>query len=100
MGAMTNFRAQDMMGKKTRGARPAAKKAAAAREEKPAADPNEVPEGTADEVVSWAGDDAAKARKALAAEKKNENPRKTVVEPLEKVIAEAKAAKKTESDSK
>jgi hypothetical protein len=93
----TNFRAEDMIGASAgpNGAsKKPAKKAAAAP--KPASD--EVPEGTAEEVVDWVDGDVAKAKKALAVEQKDESPRKTVVEPLQKIIdddKEAKAAKKT-----
>jgi hypothetical protein len=48
-----------------------------------------VPEGTADEVVAWVGDNPKNAAVALAAEEASDKPRKTVVEPLSKVVERA-----------
>jgi hypothetical protein len=89
----TNFRAQDMLGSIRD--KPAAKKAAASEPQKTAQpDPNKVPEGTTQEVLDWVDNEPSKARKALAEEKKSDDPRVTLTEPLEKIIEDDKAAKK------
>jgi hypothetical protein len=98
MTVQTNFRAQDMLGS-TRD-RPDSSKKASEPEKAAESDPNKVPEGTADEVLGWVGDDVSKARKALSAEKKDDSPRKTVVEPLEKMIEDDKQAKREASAAK
>lgn len=61
--------------------------------EKPASNPDKVPDGTADEVKAWVGDDAEKAKLALAAEQKIPSPRKTLVDHLAKVASQAKTEK-------
>lgn len=98
----TNFRAEDFVLGSTKD-RPAAKKSAAepkTSEEPKQQDPNAVPDGTVDEVNEWVGDDAGRARKALAAEKKSDDPRVTLVESLEKVIEDDKATKKAAAAEK
>jgi len=90
--AMRNFRAVDMGRGDAKQPKPEPAKKATEPEKKPS-DANTVPEGTAEEVLDWVGDDVTRARKALAAERKDDSPRKTVVEPLQKMIDDAKAAK-------
>lgn len=99
MGALTNFRASDFEAF-AKGEKKPAKKAAAKKAAAPAQDPNKVPEGTTDEILDWVGNDPARARKALNEEKKDDKPRVTLVEPLEKIIEDDKAAKKAEADEK
>jgi hypothetical protein len=45
-----------------------------------------VPDGTAAEVVAWAGSDPIKAAAALAKEQERPNPRKTVTDPLTQLV--------------
>jgi len=101
----TNFRAQDMLGSKhdrpdagDRG--PAVKKTTAAQPEQHRERSNKVPEGTSEEILAWVGDDASKARRALAHEKKDDNPRESVTGPLNEVIEKDKAAKKAAAAKK
>jgi hypothetical protein len=61
--------------------------------EGPEPDPNKVPEGTADEVKTWVGEDVEKAKRALAAEQKLPSPRKTLVDHLMKVATPTKTEK-------
>ena len=49
-------------------------------------DADSVPDGTAEEVLAWVGDDSDRARAALAAEDKRDKPRATLVAKLEKVV--------------
>jgi hypothetical protein len=58
---------------------------AAAVEQGDTADPNAVPDGTADEVLAWVGDDPARAARALVAEKIAEKPRTTLLDKLAKL---------------
>ena len=97
---LTNFRAEDFMLGSTRD-KPDTSKQEAPKQEAPKQEqsPNKVPDGTVDEVTSWVGDDAGKARKALSAEKKSDDPRSTLIEALEKVIEDDKAAKKAAKDA-
>lgn len=44
-----------------------------------------VPEGTANEVLDWVGDDPARAQQALAAEQARDKPRSTLIAKLEAV---------------
>lgn len=46
---------------------------------------DEVPDGNADAVLDWVGDDRDRAQKALDAEKDRENPRSTLISKLKKV---------------
>lgn len=48
----------------------------------------EVPRGTRAEVMDWVGSDKTKAKRALAAEKKSDQPRKTLVSELEGILEE------------
>jgi hypothetical protein len=48
--------------------------------------PDEVPDGTAQEVLGWVGDDAAKAAAALAAEQARPQPRKTLRSRLQALV--------------
>lgn len=100
----TNFRASDFtsLGSKNdkpsassnEGDKPVAKKAAAEPRKTSESDPNKVPEGTSQEVLDWVGSDPSRAKKALSAEKKSDDPRSSVTEPLERIVEEDKAAKK------
>ncbi|MCB9377096.1 MAG: hypothetical protein H6515_14670 [Microthrixaceae bacterium] len=47
---------------------------------------------TVDDILAEVGDDVEKAKAALEVELVSEKPRKGVVEPLEKLIADAEAA--------
>lgn len=44
-----------------------------------------VPDGTAESVLAWVGDDPERARAALAAEDRREHPRSTLVDKLRKL---------------
>lgn len=46
---------------------------------------DEVPDGTADAILAWVGDDAERAQRALAAEDRREHPRSTLVDKLRKI---------------
>jgi len=63
--------------------------AAATEEIPPPAGPEvpaeEVPTGTVETVLEWVGDDAARARAALAVEQSRPKPRSTLLEELEDV---------------
>lgn len=48
---------------------------------------DEVPDGTAEEVLAWVGDDAARAAAAIAAEEARDKPRKTLLGQLGKLTA-------------
>lgn len=48
-------------------------------------DPDAVPTGTADEVLTWVGEDRARAGRALVVEKTAEKPRTTLIEKLTKL---------------
>lgn len=50
------------------------------------ADPDKVPTGTVPEIVTWVGDDAEKAQKALDIELQDEKPRKGLLNTLQAVI--------------
>lgn len=45
-----------------------------------------VPVGTAEEVLSWVGDDKDRAQKALDAENERSRPRKTVLTELKEIL--------------
>lgn len=95
----TNFRAEDFLLGSTKDT-PAKGTAPKTEQEPKQQDPNQVPEGTTQEVLDWVGDDPAKAKKALATEKKSDDPRVTLVEPLEKIIEDDKEAKKAAAAQK
>lgn len=61
----------------------------------PEPNPSTVPDGTAEEVRTWVGDDVDRAKRALAAEQKAASPRKTLVDQLTKVVGAGTA--KTDS---
>lgn len=44
-----------------------------------------VPDGTADEVLAWVGDDPARAEQAIQAETTRDKPRSTLITKLEKI---------------
>lgn len=46
---------------------------------------SEVPDGSADVVLTWVGDDSERAQRALAAEDRREHPRSTLVDKLRKL---------------
>lgn len=46
---------------------------------------SEVPEGNADAVLDWVGDDRDRAAQALTVEKERENPRSTLISKLRKL---------------
>lgn len=46
----------------------------------------ETPTGTPKEILAWVGDDTERAQRALDQEKASAKPRKTLVEPLEKLL--------------
>lgn len=46
-----------------------------------------VPDGSADVVLTWVGDDQERAQRALAAEDRREHPRSTLVDKLRKIGA-------------
>jgi len=48
-------------------------------------DPDEVPAGTADEVLAWVGEDRDRATRALQAEQGRDKPRSTLSAQLEKL---------------
>lgn len=50
------------------------------------ADGDEVPDGTAKEVLAWVGSDPDRARRALQAEQQREDPRSGLTGALEKVV--------------
>lgn len=47
---------------------------------------NQTPTGTPKELLEWVGNDKERAKRILDQEKASDRPRKTVVEPLEKLI--------------
>lgn len=99
----TNFKAEDMItleSTKDRKQESAQKTDAPKAEAPKQQDSNQVPEGTTAEVLDWVGDDVNKAKKALAAEKKNDDPRVTLTEPLEKIIEDDKQARKEAAAAK
>jgi hypothetical protein len=48
---------------------------------------DEVPDGSADAVLTWVGDDSGRAQQALATEGRREHPRSTLVDKLRKIGA-------------
>lgn len=46
----------------------------------------DVPDGSADVVLTWVGDDAERAQRALAAEDKRDHPRSTLVAKLRALV--------------
>jgi len=88
-GALTNFRAEDFAALRG-GERKARKAKARKRAAAPAADPNEVPDGTSEEVLAWAGDDADRIARAIEKEEAAEKPRgATLLDPLRKAQEDA-----------
>lgn len=57
-------------------------------EPEPVPDGDEVPDGSAKDVLAWVGDDQERALQALAAEEGKESPRKGLVANLEKLVAQ------------
>lgn len=51
-------------------------------------DDNPDADATVDEVLEWVGDDPERATAALATERGRRTPRKTLVEPLEQLLAD------------
>jgi hypothetical protein len=51
----------------------------------PERDGAELPDGTAEDVLTWVGDDRARAAEALAAEEGRDHPRSTLVSKLRKL---------------
>lgn len=51
----------------------------------PGADGDQVPDGNADAVLDWVGDDRDRAAKAIEAEKERDNPRSTLISKLKKL---------------
>lgn len=49
---------------------------------------SEVPDGTTKEILSWVGDDKERAQAALDKENASSKPRSTLVDDLEKKLAE------------
>ena len=87
---MTNFTAADMP---SAGSRKPAKKASRkrasqkqAKVEQAPADPNEVPQGTVNELLEWVGDDKDRAQLALDAETEKASPRSTAIDAFESII--------------
>lgn len=84
---MTNFRAQDMLGSGT-------VQVAFTKTSKPQGDPetekvtindaNDVPRGTAKEVLKWAGSDHERIQRALDKENASNDPRRSLIEDLER----------------
>jgi len=94
MAVMKNFRAADMPGKgKKLEDKSGKRETTPPAVEQPNPKNDELPEGTTAEILEWVGDNPTRARKALAAERKTDDPRVTLVEPLQKIIDDAKAAK-------
>lgn len=46
------------------------------------ADPNAVPSGTVPEILTWVGEDADRAKRALDVENENERPRRGLIKQL------------------
>jgi hypothetical protein len=91
--AMTNFRAEDMPGSAklvafTEGTKP---KGDPEKEKVSVVDDNEVPKGTAKEVIEWAGDDPDRIQRALDTENAAEDPRSSLIEDLERAKRRAGA---------
>lgn len=87
---MTNFTAADMPSAGSRKpAKKASKKRASrkqAKVEQAPADPNEVPQGTVNELLEWVGDDKDRAQLALDAENEKASPRSTAIDAFESII--------------
>jgi hypothetical protein len=81
----TNFRAEDFGTASAKGDEPVSTPAAAPE---PEDNETEVPTGTIAEVKDWVGDDKERAQAALDVENAKDNPRSTLVEWLEGVIAD------------
>jgi hypothetical protein len=79
----TNFRAQDFV---SSGSAPETEPEAT--EPEAPEESSEVPTGTINEVKAWVGDDKERAQAALDAENEKDNPRSTLVDWLEGVLAE------------
>lgn len=58
----------------------------------PDANPEDVPQGTVPEVMTWVGDDLVRAQKALDVELGNERPRKGLVSSLQEKVSAADGA--------
>lgn len=67
----------------------AAEKVYAPDAEAGAVNPEDVPAGNVEDVLAWVGDDRARAAAALMAEQRRDgDPRKTLVEPLQHLLDE------------
>lgn len=55
----------------------------------PESNQDKVPDGTADKVLAWVGDDPSRAATALAAEQKSAKPRTTLVDQLTRLTVQA-----------
>ena len=62
------------------------------------ADPTKVPSGTAPEVLSWVGDDAEKAQRALDVELADSKPRRGLLSSLQSVINAEAASGSSDKD--
>lgn len=89
----TNFRAEDFQDDDGDGAANSVAPSPAPVK-KPAGDPNKVPEGTSQEILEWVDGDVNKARKALAVEKKDDNPRESLTGPLNEIIEKDRREKR------
>lgn len=58
------------------------------QEADPEQQPAEVPRGRPRQILSWVGDDPDRAREALATERQHDSPRRSVVQPLQRIIEE------------
>lgn len=52
---------------------------------------NKTPTGTSKELLAWVGTDPERAQRVLDQENATDKPRKTLVEPLEKLLNESSA---------
>lgn len=89
LNALTDeeLRGQLAEGRAERDEAPAPEAVYAPDAEASAVNPEDVPEGTVDAVLDWVGDDRARAAAALLAEQRREgDPRKTLVEPLQQLL--------------
>lgn len=96
--ALTNFRASDFKkdGSGVQRADSTRDRAKAARLSEPTptstpiiakgASEDDVPSGTVPEILTWVGEDAERAERALSKEKADNKPRKGLVSQLEEVI--------------
>ena len=101
--SQTNFRAQDMPGRRGGADGPKAPKPAPQPESKPAPAPapaesneggdspaveapEQVPDAATPAVLAWVGDDKNRAQQALDKEQQSENPRKGLTNELNEII--------------